>query len=445
MKFLMVVDKSIRLFLIAVALSFSQTSVAQKYPLSQIVTSQPPQIALSRPAYLKPTALSGLDTYIMRISDADALGAGQRYYRHYYSKQQPWNSDGTRLILSIDSSRVYFLNGRTFAYQLTATNVPEYPKWSNSNPDLMYGVICCGAVTFVKYTPSTGTMQNLHTFSEFTDMYLGIGEGNLSDDDRYAPLIGVKNISDLTIVIYDTLNNAEVSRKSFPGAKGAMDWTSMSPSGQYVVVNIYDSVAGKSVYDIYDKQMNFLRRLGVYGGGHADIGYDTAGNEVIVSGHFVGGRGVVVTSTRLSDGTVQEQLATAGPNGTDGIVYLPSDYHISCRNTKRPGYCYISVFSPLYNDLITYPVYTTNSYLYREVFALKLDGTGAVERFSQDFKAEPTSLTPVLDLAYQRASMVVPSRDGSLVLFSSDWQDPTSAAIIYDYVAGTEVGAVSEP
>jgi hypothetical protein len=35
--------------------------------------------------------------------------------------------------------------------------------------------------------------------------------------------------------------------------------------------------------------------------------------------------------------------------------------------------------------------------------------------------------------------MAVPSRDGSLVIFSSDWGDQSSNAIIYDYVAGVQV------
>ena len=66
----------------------------------------------------------------------------------------------------------------------------------------------------------------------------------------------------------------------------------MSPSGQYVVVN-------RGTYEVYDRQMNFLRSLNVYAGGHADMGYDTAGNEVMVSSHFEGGKGVITTTTVL--------------------------------------------------------------------------------------------------------------------------------------------------
>lgn len=384
---------------------------AQTYPAAQTVTSQPSPITLSRPAYLQTTAIPGLGTSIMRISDAATFGGGQRYYRHYYSKQQPWNSDGTRLILSMGDPRpVYFLDGKTFAYQFTRMNVPQYPKWSNSNPDLMYGV---NGVTFVKYFVSTGTTQTLHTFSEFSQMWLGVGEGNLSNDDRYAPLVGVRSGGDWTVVIWDTVNNVEVGRKDFGGQ---FDWASMSQSGQYVVVN-------RGTYEIYDRRMNFLRSLSVYAGGHADLGYDSAGNEVIVSAAYVGGKGVVTTTTRLADNTVRQQLpGISEPAG----IYQASNYHISCRNINRPGYCYISNYAF---------EFASNAYMFHEVFALKLDGSGTVERFSQDFAA----VWPVADLAYERCSMVVPNRDGSIVLFSSDWRDASSNAIIYDYVAGVQL------
>lgn len=392
------------------------------YPVSQFVTGQPPLTTLSRPAYLRPTAFPGMDTSVMRISDAAIFGIGQRYYRHYYSKQQPWNSDGTRLMLSIDAHRVYFLDGKTFAYLWTATNVPDYTKWSNNNPDLMYGTLY-SANAFVTYAPSTGVVHTLASFSGFSSLFLGMGEGNLSNDDRYAPLIG-EYATGFTVIIYDTVNNVEVSRKDFPGVSVAnLDWVSMSQSGQYVVVNMNDGTTAGAYYDVYDTQMNYLRTLNAYAGGHADFGYDSMGNEVIVYGQYVGAKGVLLMSTRLADNTVQQQLpGISEPAG----IYMASNYHISCRNINRPGYCYVSNFAF---------GYALDAYMFHEVFAVKLDGSGSVQIFSRDFAAP----VPLADLAYFRESQVVPSRDGSLALFSSDWGDPSSTAIIYDYVAGVEL------
>ena len=286
----------------------------------------------------------------------------------------------------------------------------------------MYGTLY-SADAFVKYTPSTGVVQTLKTFPGFTRLFLGMNAGNLSNDDRYAPLIG-EYATGFTVIIYDTINNVEMSRKDFPGVSVAnLDWASMSQSGQYVVVNINDNATGVSYYDVYDTQMNYLRRLNGYAGGHADFGYDSMGNEVIVYGPYVGGKGVLLMSTRLADNTVQQQLpGVSQPAG----IYMASNYHISCRNINRPGYCYVSNFA--FDSAF-------NAYMFHEVFALKLDGSGSVEIFSQDFAAP----LPLADLSYFRSSMVVPSRNGSLVLFSSDWGDPSSTAIIYDYVAGVEL------
>ena len=406
------------------------TAKTAKYPAPQFITNQPPQIRLARPAYLQPASLPSLGTSIIRISDAAAFGSGQRYYRHYYSKQQPWNCDGTSLILSMDTRRVYFLDGRTFAWQRIATKVPEYPKWSNSDPDTMYGVSGGANPKFVKYTPSTDSSQTLKTFSGFSNMWLGIGEGSISDDDHYAPLIGVYG-GGLTVVVYDIVNNVEVSRKDFPGASTkTMDWASMSPSGRYMVVNMNDGTPAGTYYDVYDRQMNYLRRLNAYAGGHADMGYDMTGNEVMVSAQFVENKGVLINTTRLSDNTVQQQLpGISEPVG----IYMAPNYHISCRNINRPGYCYISNFA--FSTIAPY----TGAYMWREVFSLKLDGSGTVERFSQDFAAP----LPLADLDYQRSSMVVPNRDGSLILFSSDWGDASANAIIYDYVAGVNLPVAS--
>lgn len=397
---------------------------AAQYPSPQWVTQQPAKIALPRPAYLRPTALPGLGTFVMRIADAAVFGGGQRSYRHYYSKQQPWNSDGTLLMLSHDSSRVYFLDGRTFVYLRTANDLPEYPKWSNRNPDLLFGV---DGVSFVTYAPSTGEKRTVKTFSEFSQLWLGLGEGNLSDDDRYAPLVGAYP-GGLTVVIYDTVKQVEAGRRNFPGA--AMDWASLSPRGEYVVVNLYDETLGRAVYQLYDRAMNFIRTLDVYAGGHADIGIDAAGQEVLVFAYFEGGKGVTTASVRLADAaTVVDQLP---PKPQSGVVVQASNYHISCRNSDRPGYCYISSFA--FNSF-------TQAYLFREVFALRLDGSGTVERFGQTFAA----VLPLADLAYSRQSQGVPNRDGTLVLFASDWGDASSDAVVYDYVAGVQLPGAPLP
>ncbi len=188
----------------------------------------------------------------------------------------------------------------------------------------------------------------------------------------------------------------------------------MSQSGNYAVVNINNRASGGSArFDVYNNSIYKLYTASIYAGGHADFGYDTAGNEIML-GDFDGNTTTLYTFN-LATQHLTKQLSPA-VNGWST--------HVSCHNLNRPGYCYIS---NLYID----DVPSENAYAYREVYAVKLDGSGTVERFSQDFKAAAPA-----NNAYERTARAVPNRDGSLVLFASDWGNPTSSAIVYDYVAG---------
>jgi hypothetical protein len=429
----------LRIAVVALLLASFSTPMAASYPTQQLVTSQPPAISLSQPAYLQPTALPGLETSIIGISDAATFGAGESYYRHYYSTNQAWNSDGTRMVLGMNPFEAYFVDGKTFEYQFTrTTGMPYAPKWSNFDPELMYGIsfpngaTCCQTPTFGKYFPASNTWQPLHTFPEFTDMAVGGGKGNLSNDDRYAPLHARKPSDPpapelgRTVVIWDTVTNTEVGRKNFPYKVG---WAAMSPSGNYVVVSTVPP-PGTPKYEIYDKQMDLQQILTVHAGGHADIGYDSAGREVILSATT--GTYPALQTTGLADGVSQQQLPKPGePSVTKSIA---NNIHISCRNILRPGYCYISGYAIAPPPNVSPP---HDAFLFHEVFALKLDGSGLVERYSQDFAANwPILGGPVLD--YVRSSMVTPNSDGSLVLFASDWRDASASAVVLDYVAGVD-------
>jgi hypothetical protein len=227
-------------------LPVTHTSAAVSYPTPRLITSQPPEITMSRPAYLQPTAVPGLGTQIIRISDAATFGSGQRYYRHFYAKSQPWNSDGSRIILSHNSVEHYFLDGRTYAYQFTRTNVPHAPRWSTTNPDILFGINGSNLVT---YHVSSNSMTTIQSFSGegFSQLSIGKDEGILSNDSRYAPVVGVLG-SNHVVIVYDVINDVEVGRRTITGD---IDWASLSPSGNYVVVNTREPS-----YKVYDKQMN---------------------------------------------------------------------------------------------------------------------------------------------------------------------------------------------
>lgn len=391
-------------------------AAAQSYPTPQLVTGAFSAISLSQPSYLQTVAIPGLETSVVRITDQSTFGGGLDFYRHPYSKTQAWNSDETRLMVqSGDGATWYFLDGATYALLYTRTNVPQYFKWSNTNADRGWGI---SGVTLRQYTPSTGSFTNLATFSEFSAAFLGLQEGNLSDDDRYVPIIGTSG-SDQVVVIWDLQAADEAGRLTFSG--GGLDWASMSPSGTYVAVLVNGDLR------VYTTGMTLIRTSAAQGSsgggpiGHADLGYDTAGNEVLVYGESVPGEGEHFKTVRLSDDTITRQLHGSSQSPD---TYMAANYHISCRNLARPGYAYISTY---------YTSGVTSYYLHREIFALKLDASGNVERYAQGFYASP----PDAGFGnYWNAAMAVPNRNGTRVLFASDWGDGSSSAIVYDYVVG---------
>ncbi|MBE0594441.1 MAG: hypothetical protein M9951_06290 [Burkholderiaceae bacterium] len=366
------------------------------------MSSQPVDRIGAMPGYLSSTAFEGLETRVMRITDT-SLGSGRRF-RHAYSLRQPWNADGSRLLLVQSPTQLF--DGRTYE-ALGKLSVPGDAVWSNHDPDVMYGV---SGNRFVRLKVSTRTQSTLRTFGEYTQVYIGGGEGNISDDDRYVALIGTRS-GGVDVLVYDIANDVVVSSRRFDGYSGPwgdVDSAAISPSGKYVLVGM--TRPGYS-YALYDRQtMTFQRTLVDKQLSHADMGYTVEGDEALVT--QASGRSAIY-SIRLSDGYQREEAP---------VSYMGWNQHTSCRNNQRPGWCYIST---------SYHNAATGAYMYRQIFALKLDGTGTVQRFAPGTFADNPS-----DSSYDRQAHAVPSRDGRRVLFASDWRDASAGAPIHTYVAG---------
>jgi len=122
--------------------------------------------------------------------------------------------------------------------------------------------------------------------------------------------------------------------------------------------------------------------------GHGDMGFDTEGNEVFVQ--FVSGVGIY--SFNLDNPSELGKKLLDSPYGGG---------HISCRNTKRAGWCYVA----------------TKGENYQRVFALKLDGTEneTVENFTQTY------------LPIDRYSFGSVNPSGTQVIFNSTWSKETGS------------------
>ncbi len=280
---------------------------------------------------------------------------------------------------------------------------PNDFRWSNQDPNTFFSIN--SSRQFIKATIANGDVDCSNVVESFADyevVQLGPNEGNIDNNDQYVVLTLKKpNDSKVYIVLYDILNDERKWSKVMPSKKWRLngkgklvptfDWISVSQSGKHIVVNYahYNNAGdivhnGLTVYDInFENGVDLEHTNGVSQGGHGDVGYDSDGHEVFVA--FVRGEGVF--SYDLDNPHELAKRLTNSPYGGG---------HVSCRNTERPGWCYVS----------------TRSAGYKRVFALKIDGTlGAVQNFSQTHNKNNYN-----------ENYGAPSPDGTKVIFNSHWE-----------------------
>ena len=393
------------------------TLVASCSQLGESVKSQPAPLdtaivpAVPQPEYLKPVTDSTSSTSVTRISDRAAFNSNLSELRHNYAKNQPWNADESYLLLNFKYPGA-LLDGRTYKF-LRWVRQPSQSVWSNLNPALMYGLVA-DTNQFVKLDVSKGDAYTvLRKFREYDRIDFGSWEGNLSNNDRYAALIGVA-AGKLDFLVYDLISDRVISRTTQPqgttfGNSGGstVDNITMSQSGKYVIVQYNKSGKGiqKGIH-LLDRSLKFVRQLSPRKGTHFDSCLNPNGSEAIV----------------MTD-DANRSIVSVGYATGKKTTLLPAtkasySIHVSCRNLKRPGWAYISEFA---GDLDPGTVKATPD----RTFAVNLNGSGATEQFARPNHS--------LSKAYERQTQSVPNRDGSRVIFASDWGNPTEP--VYAYVS----------
>lgn len=394
------------------AVSCSAGASAQStplYPPDTTLSRAPEPEWLPRPGYLQPVIDPTFGTTVTRIADEAAFDqVGFGVIRHAYAKNQPWNADGSLLMLDWRSPAP-LLDGRTYE-RVGRVHQPSEAIWLNTDPVHMVGVHGNALVEWDALADRRSAV--LHRFSGYRRVLLGAGEGNLSDDDRYAALFGIKSRDRTDVLVYDLVTGRIVGRRSFPHSgvgdgRGASTFNNvaMSQSGGRVIVEFNRTgTGGRRGIVSYDRRVRDRLDLSPLGGSHFDACVGPDGSDEIVAGSADGS---TIVSVNLTTGAARRLLPD------DAIAY---PIHISCRNVARPGWVYISE----YQD-----PRAPHGLNYDEVFAVRLDGSGIVERFAHQHRST--------NAAYEREAHAVPSRDGSKMLWASDWERPHGP--VYAYVA----------
>ena len=385
---------------------------------------------VSKPDYLASYTDPVFGNIVTRITDR----ANQTGNAHNYPKTQSWNADMTLIRLGY---RLYqadnFLESSLTKNQHLRGSLTEM-KWSGYDPDVFYGIdVRSDRFVFMKATIDkanntiTYTDMPNATFmkSEYDELKLGKYEGNLDYQDNYVVFAGrKKDTNRVTLIVYhlqnnygSTFNQIE-SQKTFNDMKWYVedadgnfttssaesnqmfDWASISALHNYVIVNYRskkDDPEQEYTIEQYDRSLNHIRRL-AESAAHGDLGLTSEGQEVYVQFGF----GTI-------NGEDNRGIWLYPLDGSDRIRLLPDKYnggHISCRNYKRPGWCYANT---RYLDTRD----ENHPKGVREVFAIKLDNTQTVERFAQTHNTA----------ARAWAVQVGVSPDGTKVLFGSDFGD----------------------
>ncbi len=379
-----------------------------KYPQTTTLTARPTDTTVARPTVGNPTTDPVYQTRITMVDKADDGNAA-------YPKVQNWNADmslirlGSRLYDANTLTETNITKNQTLsqAYNTLCARSSDYFRWSNSVADRFY-------VINSSYELIEGSINGnevncskvLDAFLEYELIHMGPHEGNIDYNDKYVVFVAKKpNDTTMYVILYDLQAKIRVWTKTMPSQQwewvavdsfwkpSTLDWLSVSPSGKYIVFNNDNAIASGYTDGMYRYDINLSNRVklqyqwtdgNLYSeGGHGDMGYDTDGNEVFVQ--FLSGVGVY--SFNLDNPTELGKELLGSPYGGG---------HIGCRNTKRPGWCYV----------------TTVGTDYQRVFALKLDGSGDenVQNFSQ------THINVGFHDTYGG-----PSPDGTKVLFNSHW------------------------
>ncbi len=383
------------------------------------------------PGYFSPVLDSTFGTRIIRIAgDAGApIGGGVAGswgldVRHHYSKDQPWNADGSLLALQNDGGGMVLLDGETYEPRrgrCTAFTVGD-DRWHPSPTHSRERISVRG--TELMWYDAVQCVKTRSWTLPFTVDYFGPSEGNASFDGRYVALTdGTRMfVVDMDprspLAAYPNSRVGPAVRIDDCGLNNGcvVDWVSVSPSGKYVVVN-YDGDIPR-VFDVNPTTLALTPRPlpadsprchgmaasgFIYDLGHADMTLNPFDDneDVIIGQESCGNSGRTVNGTVMS-AVVMVRLR----DGVATPLTRPSNeaqaHHISTRNFDRPGWVYVGYHVA--------PGRTFND----EIVAVKLDGSATAQRFAQkhsDYNG-----------CYRCESHAVPSRDGRRVLWASNWR-----------------------
>jgi len=395
-------------------------------------TAVVPVPAVPLPGYRATQAVPPFGTTVTRITGDPGTpipelgGTWGPIARHHYSKDQPWNADQTLIAIQngggAGSPKKIYLDAKTYLPRRACPEVAVGDdRWHPARAHARERINVRGNV--LQWFDVATCAETRRWTLPFEVDAIGMGEGNPSFDGRFLVLGDSRR---MFVVDMDP----RPPHAPYPAARigpianlvdcgwGACQatWVSISPSGKYAVVHYKGEAI--QVWDVDPETLSLSPRriersypgcqgVGVagfvYSLGHADMTLDPfdGDEDVIVGQEKCGNRGATIDGKRIG-GVVLARLRDGAIKSLTDPKGEAAPHHVSTRSFAHREWAYVSYYAER-------PTKRFND----EIVAVKLDGSGAVERLAHQHSRTPG--------CYRCETHAVPSPDGRFVLFASDW------------------------
>ncbi|NUM52892.1 MAG: hypothetical protein HUU46_04530 [Candidatus Hydrogenedentes bacterium] len=362
-----------------------------------------------------------------RLGTSQTRVTSQTGLRHEYSRHDPFNADCS-LILLMDTANgawnVFKTNQRPYDVdgQLVRTIELEEPRWDAATRTTLWGTrefsilridVESGESTVVKdfrTDPVVGPILKAEP-----DLYRITmkDEGEASLDRRYWAFIVQGMNEDYRaryLLVWDRTDDQVIGLRKLAAAESRIDWVGMSPKGNWVLVGSdHDNAAPLAGLVMADRTLKRFHPLH-YSTGHADVGLDAQGSEVIVMQN---------AQTDYID-LIPLDLAVKpiAPGGryegsghvplvrlfyaSDSPVGFSSGVHISC---NYPGWCLVSTHIE--------PGVAAKNWLDRSIILVRLDPARPRAYFAAKVYGTCSS--------YWEETHAAISADGSRIVWATNW------------------------
>jgi len=366
-------------------------------------------------------------TLLTKVTEADGING-----RHEYSRFDPFNADGSMILLVDEDGDYAVYRTDLMPYNqpgnlVRRTSELQEPRWDRGDPELLWGL---SGFQIVRDDVVTGEREVVKDFSNDPaiapilaaepDLYRVTmrDEGEASYDRRYWALILQGSEEDYRpryILCWDRERDEVLGLYEVQPGESDIDWVGMSPLGSWVLIGGMDGNSGNIVgLTMADRRLREFHRID-YTTSHADVGLDVNGSEVVV---MQNSQTDFVDMLPLSPDTEPILEAGGSYEGTNRIpllrlfydsespMGLSSGVHISC---NADGYCLVSTHIE--------PGVPERNWLDRTNVLVRLD--------PDEPRAFYLSKTYNTTAAYWEETHGALSNDGSRMVWACNWnRDP---------------------